>query len=405
MSAVRALVWGVIILLFALPLSSTVAFKLFAGQRAETLGLSWFNLAGEIPEVDKPQFSLRHWVNRSFQDQSNKWFTRYFGGRSIFIKSGNQVIYTLFKHSYMHNQSIVIGKQGELYESWYVYDYCRLSEPMPDRNLEDRVADIAELQERLKARGIIFLFLITPSKAAVYPESIPEAYCKSPKSSTRDYENVLPLLKAYGISYVDGHAISTEARTIEPLPLFSRGGTHWNTLGAYYTVRELVKTIGTLLAEPVGSMSVEKIQVDSTPRGQDKDLAQLLNLLFPPFDYAVPRPVIVQTPTRVQLEKALVVGTSFNWTVLDLLANSNVFERIDFYYYYKLGLYTFPGKIPHVFDVATHDWDQAMRGSRIVILEVNEAGFQTEYIQSFLRDVLEDLQEKRSRVESTRSPE
>ena len=197
-----------ILLIFMLPLGSMVVFKLLVGSSAIALGVSRLELVGTFPDAPRPDFTIQDWLNHRFQDSASKWFSRYFGARGLFVKLGNQANYSLFGTSYMNNQSIIIGKQSQLYEVGYINDYCKHVHPMPLEIAEAHVKEIAEIQDRLGRRGIAFVLLITPSKASIYPEFIPDIFCSSPKSTSRDYENFVPLLDQYKINYVDGHTIA-----------------------------------------------------------------------------------------------------------------------------------------------------------------------------------------------------
>ena len=133
-----------ILLTLTLPLGSMVIFELFAGRSAVALGSWRLELVGTFPDVRRPDFTIQDWLNRRFQDSASTWFSRYFGARGLFVKLGNQVNYSLFGTSYMNNQSIIIGKQNQLYEAPYVNDYCKLVRPMSLELAEARVKEIAE---------------------------------------------------------------------------------------------------------------------------------------------------------------------------------------------------------------------------------------------------------------------
>lgn len=377
-----------ILLTLMLPLGSMVVFKLLTGRSAVGLGVSRLELVGIFPDAPRPDFTIQDWLNHRFQDSASKWFSRYFGARGLFVKVGNQVNYSLFGTSYMNNQTIIIGKQSQLYEVAYIYDYCKLVRPMPLALVEARVKEIAETQDRLGRHGIAFVLLISPSKAAIYPEYIPDIFCRSPKSTSRGYENFVPLLDKYKINYIDGHAITLAAKTREQPPVFSQGGTHWNYLGAYYTVERLLGMIEALTHQSIGKLSLQDLVIDHKPRGTDKDLAELLNLISPPSNYLVPHPTIVREGPAQDLGRAVFVGGSFIWTVLDILDPTHVFQAMDAYYYYKLLLKSYPAKTSRSIDVSQINWNNDVLTSQVIVLEINESNFSNEYISTFLSDIL-----------------
>ena len=145
--SLRAILVITILVILALPLGSMVIFTLFAGRSAVALGYDRLELVGTFQDVPTPHFTLQDWLNRRFQDSANKWFSRYFGARGLFVKLGNQVNYSLLDSSYMNPISkIIIGKQGQLYELAYINHYCKLIRPMPLARVEARVKEIAEIE-------------------------------------------------------------------------------------------------------------------------------------------------------------------------------------------------------------------------------------------------------------------
>ncbi len=380
-----------ILLMFFLPLGSMIFFTLFSTRSAADFGFHRLALTGIVLDATRPTFSIEGWLTHSFQNRLDRWFNKSFGARALFVKLGNQIYYDLFNKSYMHDQSIIIGKNETLYEVGYIEDYCKLRPLMPVTHIETRVMELEELQEELHKRGIEFILLITPHKAAIYPEYIPDVFCDSPKAPNRNYEIFIPLLEKHQINYVDGHLITLEAKNRESAPLFCQGGTHWNHLGAYHTAQRLTEKLRTLTQKPIGALQIETLNIDHKPTGSDKDLASLLNLAIPPYDYPVPHPVIITKQASHQLGKAVFVGGSFNWILLDILNKVRIFEGIDYYYYYKLTLETFPIRTSHPVESSKINWESDVFNTQILVLEINEAEFHNEYIPAFLSDILRHL--------------
>ena len=349
------------------------------------------DLKGVTIDEPRPGLSLQGWLTREFQDQFSKWFNQSYGARSFLVRMGNQLNYSLFNKSYMNTPSMIIGHHGQLYEIPYIDEYCGPRPTMPLSLMETRVQEIADLQYLLARKGVTFLLLITPSKAAMYPEYIPSNLCHAAPSSKRGYDNFIPLLEKHHVNYVDGHVITQRATQIDKTPLFCQGSSHWNYLGAYYTVRVLIETLNGLLNRKAGGLGLEAVNVDHTPTGSDKDLAELLNLFFPPFDYVVPHPVISRKGGTEDLGRAVIVGTSFNWIPIDLFNTHQVFKQIDFFYYYTLALHSFPGQRSLPIDVGKIDWENIILTSDVIILEVNEIDVTTEYASAFVSDALQHL--------------
>ncbi|MDA8157086.1 MAG: hypothetical protein M0Z52_11670 [Actinomycetota bacterium] len=347
--------------------------------------------------------TAKSWLAGTFQAGFSKGFGGGFPFRRQYILFCDQLYYWLFKKSYMEN--IVIGKQDWLYELDYIKDYCNLMPAMSADNANNLAKEIALVKSLFKKRGVAFLVLISPSKASVYPEYIPDEFMERKTGAQRDYDIMTALFRQYGIDYVDGARITRNAKMGISLPLFCRGGTHWNYLGASYTVRELVNEVGRLKGMRLANISWDGIRVSSRPEdgdGSDRDLADGLNLAMPPYNYKVPYPDFktVLPGGKISRCSIAMVGDSFSHIVLVLLNLAHSFSSIDFYYYYRRDLWTFPQDIARETEfraqaidhrTQTIDWDRDFFSKDAVLLEINEAAFSSPYIKAFLDDAVKHL--------------
>jgi hypothetical protein len=393
----RCAILGMFLLIFFLPLLLTpllMVDKVFPEKiRLQSL---IFNLT-DIQDsfiAPKPSISLETWFNGKFQEQFNRYFSQKFFLRKPFIQLTNQLFYTFFDKSYMYDQTIIIGKEKYLYELAYIHDYCRLNPPLDPDQTEALARDIGEVQKQLKKRGVTFLVLITPSKASFYPKYIPDVFMKRKTVANRDYENMIPLFRKYGINFVDGHEITLDAQRKSDIPLFCRGGTHWNYLGAFFTIEQLIEKIEALKGLSLSHLTFSEVKLDRKPEGSDKDLASLLHLLFPPYDYITPHPDIKAVSAQNDFRGDIVfVGASFSAQVFDILCMNGIFRSTDSYFYYRNSLRTFPyDKVREsAFKVENIDWERDFFKKDIIVLEINEIAFKSGYIYAFLTDALRHL--------------
>jgi alginate O-acetyltransferase complex protein AlgJ len=352
------------------------------------------DLVGVTEPAIQPRFTWRTWFDGTFQAQSSQWVAQSFALRGQFVRLDNQINYSVFGKSYMANQSVIIGKANELYERVYLDEYCGIRPPIPTDDVRSTVQQMAALQARLKARGVTFVVLITPSKASIYPQYIPSAFCRSrPITMRRDYDNLIASLVEERVNHVDGPQITARAKgtvTID-VDLFSRGGTHWNALGAYFTAEDLLRKIEALTRATLPRISVDRVSVDNKPMGQDADLANLLNLWYPPTDYPTPHPVFRYEGPIGRLAKAVFVGGSFTEWILQIVHEAHAFDEIDFYYYYHTGFRRLPASARSPVDVAKIDWQNDVFRAAAIVLEINEAGLgsgEATHYGAFLKDAL-----------------
>ena len=368
----------------------------------KTVGLRFENksLNGIVTSAQRPAFSMEEWLNGRFQQQLATWFSENFGGRAALIRLSNQVYYDLFSGSYMNNKALVIGKQKVLYEIDYIQDFIGISPAHSDAVMDHEVDKLAQLQRKMNARGIPFLILITPSKALVYPEHIPDVFFQHKANDhLTSYEKFLKRADRAGLHYVDGNAISVQAKQEAPAPVFPRGGTHWNKLTAAQSVAGVIASLEKLSGERLPHISPENIQVQHAAEGEDKDLADLLNLIEVPNAYPVPSATYAPQEQTAPKKSILFIGDSFGWAPLDVLHEAQVFQRIDFNYYYRTLRATYmPGqavvKSP-VGDVAHIDWEKDMLNHDFVVLLMNSRGMVGGHVTAFVNDALGKLADDR----------
>jgi alginate O-acetyltransferase complex protein AlgJ len=255
-------------------------------------------------------------------------------------------------------------------------------------------AKIFDVQSLMRQRGVAFIVLITPGKASIYPEFIPDSYRRRNSYSGRNYEHMVGLFRDYGVVFIDGVDITLRAKQNTDMPLFCRGSSHWNSLGAYYTVRRLTEEGRRLSGINIAGVELDGITVDNKPQGSDRDLAALLHTIFMPTDYPAPHASFRREPADIKPAGSIVfVGGSFNHRIVNIVTEQKIFAGIDFYYYYRRGLKTYPRDIRRekAFSVETLDWEKDIFSRNIVVFEINEAVFQGGHVDAFLDDALRNL--------------
>lgn len=111
------------------------------------------------------------------------------------------------------------------------YVFFRFENTVLDQDYITAFADyVLEMQEYCEARGIEFLYVISPEKARVYEEYIPE-YVSEIAFST---DLLIPLLEERGVNYIDqGEALFEAKATGSQVFNVVYDAGHWNTEGMY----------------------------------------------------------------------------------------------------------------------------------------------------------------------------
>ncbi len=239
-----------------------------------------------------PSLNFSTIFSGAFQTKFERWFSQNFGFRGHLIKTYNQILYTLLNESPTSGvgEGLILGKNKQIYGIDDVRSFIQLSPPFAPDRMEVIGSALAELQSLLKSRGITFIVLLTPNKATLYPEYMPNSLRHLGKyEENENYRIYRATLKKYGINTVDGLEILKSIKEESVYPLFPRGGFHWNDLGAFYVLRDLMAKIEELTEQTLVHLALNGIHVDHNGHGPDMDAANPLNLLFPPFDFVCPR--------------------------------------------------------------------------------------------------------------------
>lgn len=353
-------------------------------------GFAQPRLHGVVMETVKPQFSWAAVADGSFQTAYANWFNQRFALRDLFIKLNNQLYYSLFDKSYMGD--VLIGKNRQLYGRGYVDEYCGIRLPLPESEQQELVRRMETVQQLLQQRGISFVVLVTPSKPDVVPQDLPDNYCAGRTLRPRNYDRMLPLMQAAGIHVVDTQQLILQQQRTGEWPLFPRGGLHWNSLGASGAVNALLERIAQLRGLPAGGLQLQSVKLGDRPMGEDKDLASVLNLWRPDDRYPIPLPQFtVRQPNAVKPLSMFMVGGSFSWLPLELIAQHHLLDLVDFHFYYRGQQVVYVDgrqqKVAATTDITQLDYANYVLQHDVVVLEINTEAFSYPHAKDFLHDL------------------
>jgi len=361
----------------------------------DPIGRAWLASPqlGDVVFPLQPAWTVAGWTSGDFQRRTDRWFADVVEPRGYAIPITNQLFYVAFAKSHMYDRTIVIGREGELYERTYVAAYCNRSEAGIERALAATADAVGELHDRLSREGKLLLVLITPSKAAVLPERLPAGVCPPPPDPAAVRRRFASLLRATGISVIDGHALVTAMKAEDPLPPFPHGGTHWSRLVGARVAGTLLHEVSRLSAVDAGSIDVRNVRWDGRPQKSDRDLADLLKLFAPPFGYRVGTWEPLCQPTAGGQARTLVtIGGSFLFQVLDPIIECGLFRQVENYFYYDTMYQRWPGHHRERLDRAKMQWRRKLVETDVVILEVGEHLIgHAPHVEHFVTDALAAL--------------
>ena len=237
------------------------------------------------------------------------------------VRLRNQVQYSLFGESAV--PELLVGRGPSLFETPYSVEYCSRDLATWHARSDAWAAQIRQMQDIEERRGKAFLYVLTPSKVAQYPDILPKGY--TCPSTAADRAGIVPAwlatLRADGVHVADTTAAMTAAHAAYPFRLFPMGGAHWDSVGAALSMQVVMAELHRLV--PNGGFLPYSFTwyMIRHPFGLDVDLSNLLNLIWP-FPTA-PVPVIEVQPSSPPKPcpdtKVVVVGGSFGHALLETL--------------------------------------------------------------------------------------
>jgi hypothetical protein len=365
--AARVALLTLMLLVMGLPLVYTLVV------RENPLGPLASPRLGKVVFPLEPEWTVAGWMSGDFQRSADRWFSNIVEPRGWVIPLVNQILYTVFARSYMGDRTIVIGRQGELYQRLYIAAYCESSEVRDGEALAASADRVGKLNARLSGASKVLVVLVTPSKAAVLPERLPVGACAPAGDPAARRRWLVSKLRGAGVTVIDGHALVTVMKTEDPLPPFPRGSIHWSRLVGARVADVVMREVTRKGDVDVGGIDVRSVRWDARPEKSDRDVADLLTLSVTPLDYRVGAPEIACRLTVAGRARALVtIGGSFLYQVLDPITGCGLFRQVENYFYYDMLYERWPGHVRERRDVTKLRWRDKLAETDVVILEIGE---------------------------------
>ena len=192
----------------------------------------------------------------------------------------------------------VIGKDGWLYLVW---DDPRRAD---GQRMRDVVKVIAAAIGMLKGAKVDVVVALTPAKARVYPEYLPDDFGFSPEAEKR-YGSALDVLRQSGALAPDLATFFAALRKSQPgAGIFFKTDTHWTAFGAENAAAEIGKRMGQSLHLPPGAQPGAKLGPPATQVHTASDLS--MNLPQPERGQHPDESFVVHPPLAAQGRSALI---------------------------------------------------------------------------------------------------
>ena len=221
----------------------------------------------------------------SFQKAVASRVTNAIPIRPLLINLNNNIRFALFGEA--GSAQVFRGGDGQLFERSYLDEYCSLTVNQAADHAAVIIPKLRDIQNFYRARGGIFLYVITPSKAAHMPEYfVDRVPCPStPAARAQFVPQYVELLRQAGIDVVDTASLIHSRKGQYEVDLFPQGGAHWNGIGGALAVTAIVEDIDRQAGRQMVPPFTFTYTLSGVTSGVDRDLADLLNVFFPPLSY------------------------------------------------------------------------------------------------------------------------
>jgi hypothetical protein len=361
--------------LLALPLTSTWNLAVAPTHPALAIRIGP-KLNGVTRDPSPVMLSWQSLKDGSFQKAFSSRVADAMPIRPLLIHLNNEVRFGLFGET--PSFQVVRGIDGQLFERSYLDEYCLRTEDQPATLAATIIPKLLDIQNYYRAHGGIFLYLISPSKAAHLPESfLDRVPCPStPAARTQFVPQYVNRLRQAGIDVVDTASLILSRKGRYETGLFPQGGAHWNDIGGALAVTAIVEDINRQAGREMVPPFTFTYTLSGVASGVDRDLADLLNVFFPPLSYLTPKvkfqPSASCADHPARSIDTAIVGSSFSHLPGQILLEDNCLSRLNVYYYMRLG--RFGGPPYHELQRNLKDGDlEHLRDVKIMIVEENES--------------------------------
>jgi alginate O-acetyltransferase complex protein AlgJ len=329
---------------------------------------------GAVP-ADDLRLTPRSFADGSYQALFARRIGFFMPYQPAAVRLRNQLAFSVFHTS--TTPLVLVGRQDVLYEPQYVREYCARNVAAFTQTAPAWAADLRRMQDIAAAHKQSFIYVITPSKAAQYPDTLPAT--PPCRASATDRMGKLPtwlhMLKNTGVRSLDTTEIVTTAKPNYPFWLIPRGGAHWTSLASALAAQALESKIATLRPNagvvPLGFTW----HISHNPVGVDMDDASIMNLIWPLNHYDVPVLTFDHPLQAAQCHplRIVIVGGSFVWGMASAMSHLPCAPRIVEYWYWSLRRYSWVNGAQSDVPIQPAQRDAELRQADILIYEENES--------------------------------
>ena len=296
--------------------------------------------------VEKQDLTFETYLDGSYQEYLAQLAKKKTGFREFFSRCYNQIAFTCFGK--IANPNVIEGKHHEFFLKGCIDDvtgkllvrnYGTVDNAKTEA--QKNVQATLRLMDTLHQHGTQFLFVFCPTKPAVYPEYLPEAY----KDSIFDFslaDYYIELFKENNIPHIDFYNYFKSLKSSFPYPLYTRFGSHWSEATIPFVADSILRKLEAETDYRFPDIEVIDPNLNRNYSNQDGELETSIDLLLPLCKPKVSRPVFtLQDTIGKDRPNLLVVGDGY-FTPLQGSCFVNAFKQWDFWLYNQTSISSRP---------------------------------------------------------------
>lgn len=245
----------------------------------------------------------------------------------------------------------------------------KLPPPASDETMELLIGKLCSLQERLASRGKTLFLFITPSKAYVYPEHIPDAYISlAPEQiELSSYDKLIFHLRQKSIPYYDSIPFVLSTRDSTEYPAYTTTGIHWSHVKGFAVTQQLADAMEEQLKINLPEFELSWNPVPNAI-GADNDTEELLNIFTKQANIYYAPGVTITDAKKDDLHLLARGGSFMGATVYNMMD----FDFFSSTYYMENTQLIDGGTISHFTSYKELPIEERLAAADILLLEVNQ---------------------------------
>ena len=265
------------------------------------------------------------WFKGSFQKYCDLAASENLVLKAPLIRLRNQVQYSFFEKI---NAQDIYEYNGILFR-FYTKNYHEGINFMGEAKAKEQIGKLKIIQDYL-GKDIPIITVIAPSKTYFYAEKLPQV--NQFRTEKSNYKYLKNLLLENQLHCIDFNTYFLQQKNSQ-IPIFGKGGIHWSSFASTLAMDSVVKYLSRIQNQEY-QLPNWKVNDGFNFEYDDHDLAQLLNVFYPPNDKEV-RSLNFQSISKPKKKiKALIVSDSFFDVISKTELRNQIFTKDSEYLYY-----------------------------------------------------------------------